>query len=73
MARTHRRRGHVTHFYHRVVARMGGITHKLVPQKELAALAHPFYHQLRAVEKDTWKSARMFITRSIISATWCWR
>ena len=25
---------------------MGGITHKLVPQKELAELAHPFYHQL---------------------------
>lgn len=35
-----------THFYHRVVDRMGGITHHLVPQEELAKLANPFYHQL---------------------------
>ena len=35
-----------THFYHRVVHKMGGITHHLVPQKELSRLAHPFYHQL---------------------------
>jgi len=35
-----------THFYHRVVGRLGNITHRLVPQKELAALANPFYHQL---------------------------
>jgi len=35
-----------THFYHRVVDRLGGITHHLVPQDELARLAHPFYHQL---------------------------
>jgi len=35
-----------THFYHRVADRMGGITHHLVPQQELARLAHPFYHQL---------------------------
>lgn len=35
-----------THFYHRVVDKMGGLTHHLVPQKELARLAHPFYHQL---------------------------
>jgi predicted nucleotide-binding protein (sugar kinase/HSP70/actin superfamily) len=35
-----------THFYHRVVDKMGGLTHHLVPQKELVHLAHPFYHQL---------------------------
>jgi predicted nucleotide-binding protein (sugar kinase/HSP70/actin superfamily) len=35
-----------TYFYHRVADRMGGITHHLVPQQELARLAHPFYHQL---------------------------
>jgi len=35
-----------THFYHRVVKRLGGITHTLVPQHELARLANPFYHQL---------------------------
>jgi predicted nucleotide-binding protein (sugar kinase/HSP70/actin superfamily) len=31
--------------YHRVVEAMGGITHPLVSQEELAELAHPFYHQ----------------------------
>jgi predicted nucleotide-binding protein (sugar kinase/HSP70/actin superfamily) len=35
-----------THFYHRITHRLGGITHDLVPQKELARLAHPFYHSL---------------------------
>jgi len=35
-----------THFYHRVADRLGGITHHLVPQAELARLANPFYHQL---------------------------
>ncbi len=33
-------------FYHRVIRHLGGITHMLVPQPELARLAHPFYHQL---------------------------
>jgi predicted nucleotide-binding protein (sugar kinase/HSP70/actin superfamily) len=33
------------HLYHRVIHRLGGITHHLVPQPELAALAHPFYNQ----------------------------
>jgi predicted nucleotide-binding protein (sugar kinase/HSP70/actin superfamily) len=35
-----------THFYHRVADRLGGVTHHLVPQDELARLANPFYHQL---------------------------
>jgi len=35
-----------THFYHRIADRLGGITHHLVPQEELARLANPFYHQL---------------------------
>jgi len=35
-----------THFYHRIADRLGGITHHLVPQQELARLANPFYHQL---------------------------
>jgi ElaB/YqjD/DUF883 family membrane-anchored ribosome-binding protein len=35
-----------THFYHRTIRHMGGTVHHLVPQKELARLAHPFYHQL---------------------------
>jgi predicted nucleotide-binding protein (sugar kinase/HSP70/actin superfamily) len=35
-----------THFYHRIADRLGGITHHLVPQHELARLANPFYHQL---------------------------
>jgi predicted nucleotide-binding protein (sugar kinase/HSP70/actin superfamily) len=34
------------YFYHRVIHHLGGITHHLVPQEELAALAHPFYHRL---------------------------
>jgi predicted nucleotide-binding protein (sugar kinase/HSP70/actin superfamily) len=33
------------YFYHRVIDNLGGITHHLVPQPELAALAHPFYNQ----------------------------
>ncbi len=33
------------YFYHRVIRHLGGITHHLVPQPELAALAHPFYNQ----------------------------
>ena len=32
-------------FYHRTAKNMGGITHHLAPQKELADLAHPFYNQ----------------------------
>src|SRR5579885_1413761 len=35
-----------THFYHRVVDKMGGLAHRLVPQKELHRLAHPYYHGL---------------------------
>jgi predicted nucleotide-binding protein (sugar kinase/HSP70/actin superfamily) len=33
------------YFYHRVIKNLGGITHHLVPQPELARLAHPFYNQ----------------------------
>jgi hypothetical protein len=33
------------YFYHRVIRNLGGITHHLVPQPELAELAHPFYNQ----------------------------
>ena len=32
-------------FYHRTIKQLGGITHQLVPQTELAELAHPFYNQ----------------------------
>jgi len=32
-------------FYHRTIMQMGGITHHLVPQNELADLAHPYYNQ----------------------------
>jgi len=32
-------------FYHRTIKHLGGITHHLVPQTELAELAHPFYSQ----------------------------
>ena len=32
-------------FYHRTIKHLGGITHQLVPQNELAELAHPFYNQ----------------------------
>jgi hypothetical protein len=32
-------------FYHRTAKHMGGITHHLAPQTELAELAHPFYNQ----------------------------
>lgn len=35
-----------TYFYHRIIRHMGGTAHRLVPQKELSRLAHPFYHQL---------------------------
>ncbi|HME34251.1 MAG TPA: hypothetical protein VKF84_03360 [Candidatus Sulfotelmatobacter sp.] len=33
------------YFYHRTAKNLGGITHHLVPQTELAELAHPFYNQ----------------------------
>jgi predicted nucleotide-binding protein (sugar kinase/HSP70/actin superfamily) len=32
-------------FYHRTIKNLGGIGHHLVPQTELALLAHPFYNQ----------------------------
>ena len=32
-------------FYHRTIKNLGGITHQLVPQTELAEMAHPFYNQ----------------------------
>ena len=32
-------------FYHRTIKNLGGITHHLAPQPELAELAHPFYNQ----------------------------
>jgi len=32
-------------FYHRTARQMGGLTHHLAPQAELAELAHPFYNQ----------------------------
>jgi len=31
--------------YHRTIKHLGGITHQLVPQTELAEMAHPFYNQ----------------------------
>jgi predicted nucleotide-binding protein (sugar kinase/HSP70/actin superfamily) len=31
--------------YHRTIKNLGGITHHLVPQAELAEMAHPFYNQ----------------------------
>ena len=34
------------HQYHRVAAGLGNVAHPLVPQAELARLAHPFYHSL---------------------------
>jgi len=35
-----------SYFYHRTCDKLGGITHRLVPQAELVNLANPFYHQL---------------------------
>ncbi len=32
-------------FYHRTIRHLGGISHQLVPQTELADMAHPFYNQ----------------------------
>jgi predicted nucleotide-binding protein (sugar kinase/HSP70/actin superfamily) len=32
-------------FYNRTINHLGGIAHRLVPQTELAELAHPFYNQ----------------------------
>jgi predicted nucleotide-binding protein (sugar kinase/HSP70/actin superfamily) len=32
-------------FYHRTIKNLGGITHHLVPQQDLARMAHPFYNQ----------------------------
>jgi predicted nucleotide-binding protein (sugar kinase/HSP70/actin superfamily) len=32
-------------FYHRTANQLGGITHHLAPQEELARVAHPFYNQ----------------------------
>ncbi len=33
------------YFYHRTIKNLGDITHHLVPQTELAEMAHPFYNQ----------------------------
>jgi hypothetical protein len=33
------------HFYHRVGEKLGGLSHKLVDQRELARMAEPFYHR----------------------------
>jgi predicted nucleotide-binding protein (sugar kinase/HSP70/actin superfamily) len=33
------------HFYHRVGGKLGGLSHKLVDQRERARLAEPFYHR----------------------------
>ena len=33
------------YLYHRTIKNLGGITHHLVPQTELAEMAHPFYNQ----------------------------
>lgn len=33
------------YFYHRTIRNLGGITHHLAPQRELAQMAHPFYNQ----------------------------
>ena len=33
------------YFYHRTIKNMGDLTHHLVPQTELAEMAHPFYNQ----------------------------
>ena len=33
-------------FYHRITRRLGNITHRLVPQKDLARMAAPFYNNL---------------------------
>src|SRR5215469_13967972 len=60
-------------FYHRTADELGGITHHLAPQDELARVAHPFYNQLARGGEDTSKSARTSTTRSTSSATWCWR
>ncbi|MFN0172476.1 MAG: activator of (R)-2-hydroxyglutaryl-CoA dehydratase [Bryobacteraceae bacterium] len=35
-----------SHFYHRIIDKLGGTAHHLIPQDELAALAHPFYHKM---------------------------
>src|SRR5215469_10987719 len=35
-----------TYFYHRTIHHMGDTVHRLVPQREVSRLAHPFYHQL---------------------------
>jgi predicted nucleotide-binding protein (sugar kinase/HSP70/actin superfamily) len=35
-----------TYFYHRTIRNLGDTVHHLIPQRELADLAHPFYHQL---------------------------
>jgi predicted nucleotide-binding protein (sugar kinase/HSP70/actin superfamily) len=35
-----------TYFYHRTIKHLGGLTHHLIPQEQLAELAHPYYHQL---------------------------
>jgi predicted nucleotide-binding protein (sugar kinase/HSP70/actin superfamily) len=33
------------YLYHRTIKNLGGITHRLAPQAELAEMAHPFYNQ----------------------------
>lgn len=35
-----------SYFYHRAIKHLGGTVHRIIPQHEVAKLAHPYYHQL---------------------------
>ncbi len=60
-------------FYHRATRQLGGITHQLVPQPELAEMAHPFYNQFaRGGEGHLEVGKNVYYTYTNC-ATWCWR
>ena len=60
------------HFYHRIADLLGGTTHQLVSQEELAKLADPFYNRSRGGEGHLEVGKNVYYTVNT-SATWCWR
>ncbi len=60
-------------FYHRTAKQLGGITHELVSQTELADLAHPFYNQFARGGEGHLEVGKNVYTRFTNCATWCWR
>jgi hypothetical protein len=56
----------------RTARHLGGLTHRLVPQRDLARMAHPFYHSLARGGEGHLEVGRTSTTPRATSVTWCW-